>query len=245
MDKRFDGIKNLYGEDGFKKIQSAHFLIIGIGGVGSWICESLARSGATEITLVDLDDICFTNINRQIHSLEKTVGSFKVDAMKERLLAINPQLKVHAIQEFFTEKTQDLILNKDYTFVFDAIDSLKSKTILVSECKKRNLPLVCVGASGAKVDPSKIQVIDLNKTINDPLLSRLRKNLRRYYGFSKYPKKKYGIPTVFSTELPVISSCATGSMSNCQNGLGSASFITATFGFHAVSYALNKITGRI
>lgn len=249
MDRSFEGIQNLYGSEGFAKIQNAHILIIGIGGVGSWCAESLARSGVGEITLVDMDEICVSNINRQIHALSSTVGQAKVEVMQKRLLDINPQIRVNAIFDFLTEKTLDILKQAKYDYIIDAIDSIKPKALLHVKAKELELPVVCIGASGARVDARKITMGDLSKSINDKLLKQLKKRLRREHGFSKFEKRPFKIPTVFSTELPLeseIEECdlKAGKIKNCQSGLGSASFITASFGLMATGFVLNKIAGR-
>lgn len=244
MDRAFHGIKNLYGNNGFEKIQAAHFLIIGIGGVGSWVCESLVRSGVLNLTIVDLDDICVSNLNRQIHTLHNNIGMLKVRAMQERLLAINPELNLTIIEDFFSESTMDSILKPKYDYVFDAIDSVKSKCILLDQCRRKKQPVICIGGSGGKTNPTKIVINDLLRSINDPLLAQIRRRLRTEYSFSKFANKPFKIPTVFSTELPNDSLAEISSSSgpnNCQTNLGSASFLTASFGMAAVSYVLNHI----
>ena len=244
----FEGIENLYGKSGFKKIQAAHVLIIGIGGVGSWCAESLARSGINHLTLVDMDEICISNINRQIHALTTTVGQSKIDVMKERLLQINPELDCKGIFDFFSESSKDLLTSNEYHFIIDAIDSVESKALLHSMAQKLSIPIICIGGSGSRIDPTKIVINDLNKSVNDKLLKQLKRRLRRDYQFSKFTTKPFKIPTVFSTEEPLdgeIQDCElkSGRRINCQSGLGSASFVTATFGMIAVSYVLKKISG--
>lgn len=240
MDRAFLGIKQLYGNAGFERIQSAHFLVVGIGGVGSWICESLVRSGALKLSLVDLDDICVSNINRQIHSLSTNVGQSKIDEMKKRLLTINPEVQIECIHDFFSESTKDEILKRDYTYIFDGIDSLKSKCILLAECKAKGLPVICSGGAGGKVDPTQIEITDLNRTINDQLLFRVRKNLKRNFGFPRYENKKFKIPAVYSKELPSKDTGPSGKL-DCGS-FGSVSFVTASFAFAAVSHVLKEIT---
>lgn len=237
----FTGISQLYHQAGLEKIRNANFLVVGIGGVGSWICEALVRSGAENLTIVDLDEICVSNINRQIHSLTNNLGNPKVDEMKKRLLLINPNAKIESIYDFFTEKTKDQILKEEYDYVFDGIDSLKNKCLLLSECKKRNIPVICSGGAGGKVNPLKIEVKDLNRSINDQLLFRVRKELKRNYNFPKYEKKKFKIPAVFSTELP--KNHGKGETANCTN-FGSVSFVTASFAFNMVAYVINEITSE-
>lgn len=241
MKTAFLGIEQLYGEKGLKKIQRAHFLVVGIGGVGSWVCEALVRSGAINITMVDLDEICVSNINRQIHALTTNVGKSKIDQMKLRLEAINPDIQVSCIYDFFSESTRDIILGQSYDYVFDGIDSLKSKCILIAECKKRDIPVICSGGAGGKVDPTKIEISDLNRTLNDPLLFKVRKKLKQDYAFPRYENKKFNIPTVYSRELVRQQPSATDQQ-DC-NRFGSVSFVTASFAFAAVSYVLKEITG--
>ncbi len=244
MKNAFLGIENLYTKDGLNKIAQANFLVIGIGGVGSWICEALARSGAQFVTLVDLDDICVSNINRQVQTHTQNIGKFKIDEMKLRMQQINPQIQVTCIHDFFSESSCESILNQKYDFIFDAIDSMKSKCILIDACKKKQLPLICSGGSGGKTDPTCIEIRDLNRTINDPLLFRVRKNLRKNYNFRRYHDHPYKIPTVFSTQLPQeikSTNCSPQQKINCQSGLGSASFVTGGFAFAMVSYVLGKI----
>ena len=249
MNRAFEGIIHLYSADGFDKIQKANFLVVGIGGIGSWICESLVRSGALNITIVDLDEICLGNLNRQVHTLANNIGELKVDAMKERLLAINPNINLKAIADFFSETTKDVILEPKFDFVFDAIDSVKSKSILIDECKKRQYPFICIGGAGGQVDPTKIEIRDLNRVENDQLLFKLRKSLRKFFGYKKYYNNPFKIPTVFSMEDPILHDLEESEFSesqsrNCKTGFGSASFVTASFGFTAVSYALKAVTSK-
>lgn len=254
MKNSFQAIQNLYGITGFHKIQNSNFLIVGIGGIGSWISEMLIRSGALNLTLVDLDDICISNINRQVHALNHTVGKSKIDEMKKRLQQINPECQINCVHDFFSESTKDEILKYHFDFVFDAIDSHKSKCILISECKRRKIPIICSGGAGGKFDPTKIQIKDLSKTINDQLLYWVRKTLRKHYNFSPFKEKPFNIPAVFSTELPltnpnseiknnappILKMNKTHSL-NCSAGFGSAGFVTASFANAAVSYALHQI----
>jgi tRNA A37 threonylcarbamoyladenosine dehydratase len=248
MNRAFEGIESLYSTAGFKKISECHFLVVGIGGIGSWICESLTRSGVLKITIVDMDEICVSNINRQVHSLSTTIGQTKTNAMAQRLKLINPDLEVNEIFDFFTISTASEILNKRYDYVFDAIDSLQSKCILVSECKKRDQPVITLGAAGGKKDASLVAVKDLNRTVNDRLLSCMRKELKRNFEFWKYHDHPYKIAAVFSPELAKFNETEECTVSdevvrNCQNAYGSASFVTGSFAFVAVSYVLNEITG--
>lgn len=243
MQRAFKGIELLYGEEGLKRIQNSHFLIIGIGGVGSWVAESLARTGAQKITLLDLDDICVSNINRQVHALSSNIGKFKIDEMKERILSINPDAEVECIHDFFTEKNLEDILSRNYTYIFDAIDSLASKCHLINECKKRELKLITIGAGGGKSDPTQIEIRDLNRTINDRLLFRVRKNLRQNFNYRRYYDKKYNIPAVFSTETAIEPKnfCESNGPKNCNTSFGSVSYVTGAMAFAAVSYVIRDL----
>lgn len=248
MNRSFEGIQNLYPK-GFDKIKNAHILVLGIGGVGSWVCESLIRSGVENITIVDMDEVCVSNINRQIHALENNIGKAKVDAMKERLLAINPSANINTIFDFYTESSSNEILSHNYDYVIDAFDSPKNKCFLISECKKRELPVIVIGGAGGRVDPTQIEVRDLNRTINDKLLARVKRILKKQYGYHRRYDKLYYIPAVFSKEMAVYNedqneNCdlKDGSVRNCNTGFGSASFVTGAFAFAAVSFVLNEIS---
>lgn len=248
---RWIGTKRLFGEKGFELIQKAHVCVIGLGGVGSWAVEALARLGIGHLTLIDLDDICQTNINRQVHALENTVGQMKAEALKERCLAINPNCKVDIHLSYFSEKNMNELLIS-YDCVVDAIDSLKDKCLLIHECLSRSIPLVSTGGAGGKSNPSQILVKDLFATTNDRLLQKVRKNLRRKYHYDL--SESLGIPTVFSREkaqyfdeegnLCQINDLRTPVKMDCQNGFGTASFVTGTMGFFAASEATRIILSR-
>lgn len=244
--ERFDGIKRLYTNPSFEILQKSHVAIFGIGGVGSWACESLARSGVGNLTIVDLDDICISNTNRQLHAHDGNYGKLKVQAIKERILSINPDCRVNCIEDFFSDTTKDDILNNShFDYVIDAIDSLKSKCILISECKKRNIKIITTGGAGGKFDPRYIRINDLSKSYNDKLLQLVRTNLKRFYGFKKITNGKYHIPCVFSPEFRTMpeDSCDATSL-NCQNGFGSITHITGTFGFMAAGYVINDLLDK-
>ena len=249
---RFGGIARLYGQSGAQIIQKAHFCVIGIGGVGSWAAEALARNGIGEITLIDLDDICTTNINRQIHALSDTVGESKVDVMAERIRQINPECRVNCIEDFVTEDNLFELLSKGYDYVIDAIDSVKIKTAIIAHCKRNKLPLVTIGGAGGQTDPSQIQLTDLSQTYQDPLLSKVRNQLRREYNFSRNTKRKFGIDAVFSSEQLMYPDAdgevchakqtQEGAMRlDCSGGFGAATHVTASFAFFAVAKAMKKL----
>jgi tRNA A37 threonylcarbamoyladenosine dehydratase len=249
---RFGGIARLYGKSALVKFKQSHVAVIGIGGVGSWAAEALARSGIGSISLFDLDDICVSNINRQIHALQSTVGKMKVEVMSNRLKEINPQIYIYSGHTFVTPKNVDTLLHAGFDFVFDATDSVKAKTAIVAHCSRHKIKLICSGGAGGQIDPTQIQIADLNRTIQDPLLAKVRNNLRRLHGFSRNPKRKYRIECVFSTEQLVYDQgdgtvCQQKPAENssvkldCASGFGAATHITATFGFIAASQILKKL----
>jgi tRNA A37 threonylcarbamoyladenosine dehydratase len=245
---RFTGTIRLYGLKAFDSFQAAHVLVIGIGGVGSWTVEALARSGIGELTLVDLDEICVTNTNRQLHTLISTIGQSKVHQMKLRCLEINPEIKVNLVEDFLVNDNYQSILSAaHFDFVCDAIDSLTHKCLIINYCFKAKLPLVTVGAAGGKKDPTQIQLSDLNKSFNDSLLYRVRKKLRRDFDFDR-SKKPYGIDCVFSPEEieQSVELCETtnGKGLDCGGGLGSSCVVTASMGLTAASTILAKLAKK-
>lgn len=255
--QRFGGIARLYGVEGLTNLLHSHVLVVGLGGVGTWAAEALARSGVGSMTLVDLDDICITNTNRQIHAMNGFIGKMKVQAVKERIHAINPQCKVVAMEEFFTARTSEIILNCQYDFVIDAIDSLQSKCVLAAACKEKNLPLIITGGAAGKRNPSLIKVDDLGLACNDSLLFTLRKRLRQEFsfpsgaGFTRSKKQRFEIACVYSPEEPWYpksdgSVCGmkdadTNLKLDCETGMGSVTHVTGTFGFLAASYVIDQI----
>ena len=251
---RFSGLARLYGEDGLATLRNAHLAVIGLGGVGSWAAESFARSGVGELTLVDLDELCVTNTNRQIHALEGTIGKSKVEVMAERIATINPHCRVHAEQCFFNERTLEDILSRPLAGVIDAIDAVRPKCLLLAECHRRGIPVIACGGAGGLRDASQIQITDLARTFNDALLHQVRKNLRSNYGFPNgegSKKKKFGIRAVFSPEdtvFPQADGCVSQERPSdapaglrCDAGLGTATHITATFGLLAAGDLLNEL----
>jgi tRNA threonylcarbamoyladenosine dehydratase len=238
------GLERLLGQEGQLRLRQARVLVVGVGGVGTWVLESLARSGVGHLGLVDLDEICESNINRQLHALYSTVGKSKVRVMSERLKDINPELSVDCLEEFYTSETAAGILDHRYDVVVDAVDSLRAKVHLAHECRQRKLPLIMIGGAAGKRDPAKIRLSDLADTIQDNLLFRVRKKLRTEFGFPQ-PKKKMKILCVSSFEPSVYpdgqggvcdkpQAGTTGKL-DCETGMGSASFITGIFGLMATS----------
>ncbi|PBP72149.1 tRNA cyclic N6-threonylcarbamoyladenosine(37) synthase TcdA [Pseudomonas syringae] len=251
-DPRFAGIARLYGIEGLARLRAAHVAVVGIGGVGSWAAEAMARSGVGEISLFDMDDVCVSNSNRQLHALSSTVGQSKVEVMAERIRAINPDCIVHAVADFVTRDTMAECITPDMDFVIDCIDSVNAKAALISWCKRRKIQMVTTGGAGGQIDPTLIQIADLNRTFNDPLASKVRSTLRRDYGFSRTPNRHYSVPCVFSTEQlrypkPDGSICldkkfvGEGVKLDCAGGFGAVMMVTATFGMVAATRAVDKL----
>ncbi|WP_371185368.1 tRNA cyclic N6-threonylcarbamoyladenosine(37) synthase TcdA [Thalassotalea maritima] len=252
---RFGGIERLYGKMAMADIQQAHFCVIGIGGVGSWVAEALARNGIGHITLIDLDDICITNTNRQIHALADTIGESKVDIMAERIKLINPDCQVTQIDDFVTEENLRQLITTQFDYVIDAIDSVRVKTALLNHCKRQKIPVITIGGAGGQLDPTKIDIVDLSKTYQDPLLAKVKNQLRRNHNFPKDSKRKFAIDAVFSTEqlrYPAQdgSVCHAkqqqdGAMRlDCSGGFGAATHVTASFAFFAVGRAMDKYLAK-
>lgn len=239
--RRFGGIDRLYGMGSARRLQSAHVCVIGIGGVGSWAAEALARSGVGRLTLIDLDHVAESNLNRQIHALEATLGQAKVLAMRERILQINPDCSVTGIEDFVTaDNVATLLPGSDA--MLDCIDQVRAKAALVAHCHRQKLPLVTTGGAGGRTDPTRIRIDDLARTTEDALAAKLRARLRKEHGFPRDPKQKFGVPCVFSAEpitRPVgVDFCATaGGALNCA-GYGSSVAVTAGFGFAAAAHCL-------
>ena len=250
FDARFGGIGRLLSVKALEKVKRANVLIIGIGGVGSWVAESLARTAIGHMTLVDLDDVCVTNINRQVHAINTTVGKFKVDVMKERIELINPFCEVDTKQCFFNPKNMGMVFDKSYDFVVDASDDFTNKCIMIDYCRKNKIPLVTIGAAGGKLDPLQVRVTDMSESSNDKLLARLRKKLRQEFSFPKETEGDFGVWAVWSHEravYPTSDGCLTykppGMAKNmdCAEGFGSASFVTGAFAFAATSLVIRQL----
>ncbi|MGI5309710.1 tRNA cyclic N6-threonylcarbamoyladenosine(37) synthase TcdA [Rheinheimera sp. WS51] len=250
---RFAGIGRLYGQQALETFRQAHVVVIGIGGVGSWAAEALARSGIGEITLIDLDDVCVSNINRQLHALSQTVGQDKVAVMAERILAINPDCKVNQVTDFIAPDNMQALLPNGISYVVDAIDSVKAKVALIAYCKRNKIPLITTGGAGGQVDPTQIQLTDLSQAFNDPLLAKVRNALRRDHNFTRNTKRRFGVDCVFSTEQlkypqPDGSVCqqkpdmTTSMRLDCSGGFGATTVVTASFGLAAVSKLLLKLS---
>lgn len=246
-EQRFGGIGRLYGQKAWRKIKQARVAIIGIGGVGSWTAEAFIRSGIEDITLIDLDEVCISNTNRQVHALDGNMGKSKAEAMKERMLLINPNARITCIVDFFTPTTAAAILSVPYDVIVDAIDSVDNKCLLLAECRRMGRPIVTCGSVGGRTDPTLIRRSDLNETTNDGLLRNVRKKLRKNHDFPN--DGALDIPAVFSVEIPVFPNatgevCSTrekgvNSRMDCSTGFGTASFVSGSLGFAAASVAMD------
>jgi tRNA A37 threonylcarbamoyladenosine dehydratase len=245
LQRRFGGLERLYGVGGAASIRNAHVAVVGVGGVGSWAAEALARSGVGHITLVDLDHVAESNINRQIHALAGTLGQAKVQAMRERILQINPVCVVHGIEEFVEPGNWPSLLPEGVTAVIDACDEVKAKVAMAAWAIRTRTLFIAAGAAGGKRLAHKVEVDDLAHATHDPLLAQLRNRLRKFHGAPR-EGKKIGLVCVFSREAvaPPDPSCAIegdGSL-NCH-GYGSVVSVTATFGQCAAGWVLDRLAG--
>ena len=247
LTRRFAGVGRLYGAGALQRFSSAHVCVVGIGGVGSWAAEALARSAVGRITLIDLDMVAESNVNRQIHALGDAFGKAKTSAMAERILAINPICQVSEIEDFVSLENLDLLLGQGFDYVIDAIDQVRTKAAMIDWCTKNAVPLITAGGAGGQIDPTRIAITDLAQTIQDPLLAKVRSLLRKDYGFTRDLKKKFGVPAVYSSEPvqhPEIgASCddLTPSGGLGCAGYGSSVCVTAPFGLFAAGFVLNHI----
>lgn len=256
--RRFGGIDRLYGAGALSRLAAAHVTVIGIGGVGSWAVEALARSGVGRLTLIDLDHIAESNMNRQIHALEPTLGAAKVQAMRERIALINPACEVVCVEEFIDEENVATLVSP-CDAVIDAIDNVRAKAALIAYCRRADIRIVTTGGAGGLMDPTRTEVTDLSRTVQDALASKVRARLRKEYGFTRDPKKKFGVECVYSQEQAVqpgaganrrhttTDSCALssealdGGAGLACAGYGSSVAVTAAFGFAAAARVLSAI----
>jgi tRNA A37 threonylcarbamoyladenosine dehydratase len=216
--------------------------VVGLGGVGSWAAEALARSAVGRLTLVDLDDVCASNVNRQLQALDGVMGRPKAEVMAARVQAINPACQMRALQEFFNESTAAEILGTRFDWVLDAIDQVPNKCLLIARCRQTKIPIVAAGGAGGRRDPAAVRVADLAQTGGDPLLQQVRKRLREEHGFPRDPKTPFQVPCVFSPEPPVLpEACEAELPRGCDHRYGAASFVTGTFGFVAAAHIVSAI----
>ena len=250
---RFGGVGRLLSRAGMERLHAAHVCVVGVGGVGSWVVEALARTGTGAITLVDLDDVCVTNVNRQLPALEGQIGRPKAVVLAERVRLINPECRVEPMQAFFTPASAEQILTPRYDFVVDAIDRMSHKALLIASCRERGFPVLTIGAAGGRKDATKIHAGDIGEA-GDELLRQVRKRLRRDYNFSHGAQRgisRMGVRCVWSSEPPVFP-WADGTCANvpepesnlkldCESGFGTAVFVTGVMGLVAAGEVVRAI----
>ncbi|MGV3772314.1 MAG: tRNA threonylcarbamoyladenosine dehydratase [Verrucomicrobiales bacterium] len=255
LKERFVGITRLYGEDGFQRLQSAHVCVVGLGGVGSWAVEALARTGVGNLTLIDLDDVCVTNVNRQLHALDGNIGRAKAEVLAERVKLINPNIQVQIRVEFFTASNAESIFSTRFSYVLDAIDGVSNKCALIAACVERDIPVITSGGAAARRESYGLAIEDLVDCHHDRLLAQVRKFLRKRHGFPR-GEKKFGVEAVYLPQpvfLPeeIQKTCKVAEngesdddgeeQSHCDSGLGSALFVTGAFGFAAAGRIVQNI----
>ena len=252
---RFAGVERLYGLGTGDTLARKHVCVIGIGGVGSWAAEALARSGVGRLTLIDADEVCVSNTNRQLHALEGEYGKPKVGVMAARARAINPAIRLEAIERFLTPSTLDELLDRGYDAVLDACDAFRVKLETIVWCRRRKLPIVSVGSAGGRTDSTQIRVRDLSRTEHDAMFSLIRRKLRADFNFPRNPDRYFGVSAVYSLQnvqypQPDGTVCGNrppgGEALNlaCGGGLGAATHVTGAFAFAAVGKVLEKILDR-
>ena len=249
---RFDGLARLYGRQALDHLQAMHLCVVGLGGVGSWAVEALARSGVGALTLIDWDTIAIGNINRQLPALTQTLEQKKVAVLAERIAAINPDCRVTPIDDYITQESLSdyLAPTRGYDYVIDAIDSIQFKAAIIHHCRRNKIPVITTGGAGGLTDPTAIEVRDLSRTHNDALAAKVRKKLREVYGFTRNPKRHFGVDCVFSSEqqryprqdgtVGLEKPGIHGVHLDCRFGYGSATFVTAAFGMAAAARAINR-----
>lgn len=249
---RFGSVARLYGKEALEKLARAHVCVIGVGGVGSWIVEALARSGVGEFTLVDPDDVCVTNTNRQLPALEGEYGRPKIDVLAARVERINSACRVHRLHVFLTAATADDVIKPGYTMVVDAVDRMTPKALIIAQSRQLGLDVITIGGAGGRRDPTRIRVGDLAATSGDMLLKLVRKKLRRSHGWPAGKRDSMDVAAVFSAE-PQVYPWSDGAVCDipepgsnlhmdCASGFGAACFVTGAFGFAAAAEIVRRIT---
>ena len=252
--ERFGGIDRLYGSGALARLRACHVTVVGIGGVGSWAVEALARSGVGRLTLIDADDLCVSNTNRQLPALDGQFGRTKIEAMAERCRAINPHIHLNLHSQFVTPGNLDALLGTPVDLVLDACDSFRSKVEMIAWCRRRKQPIIAVGSAGGRSDVTQIRVRDLSRTEHDAMLSLIRKKLRGEFNFPKNHDRYFGVPAVYSLEnvrYPQADGSVCGVRPqlgkddalklDCGAGLGAATHVTGAFAFAAVGKAMELL----
>ncbi len=250
----FAALERVYGVSALTNISNSHCCVVGLGGVGSWVAETLARSAVGSITLIDHDDIAASNINRQVHASVETVNRSKVLVMAERIRAINPACECTAVDDMLVPNNIEKYIDRRFDYVIDAIDSVRSKVSLINYCKRNSIPVITVGGAGGRTDPTRVAITDLSKTKNDPLAASVRKRLRSQFGWSRNPARRFGVECVFSDQQPMFPQGdgtvaqskprSAGTTLDCNTGYGSFIGVTATYGLVAASRVLEKLASR-
>lgn len=254
IDPRFAGIDRLYGVGASARLGASSVCVVGLGGVGSWAVEALARSGIGRLVLVDADEVCVSNTNRQLHALDGQYGRAKAEVLAERVRAIHPGCRVEVLQRFLSVDTLEAVLGDGHDLVLEAADSIPVKVASVAWCRRRKLRQVVVGSAGGRSDPTLVRVRDLSRTEQDAMLALVRKQLRAGHGFPRNPDRFFSVPAVYSLEnvrYPQRDGSVSGRRPqlapgealklDCGDGLGAATHVTGTFAFAAVGKAIELL----
>lgn len=252
--ERFAGIDRLYGRGALTRLRQSRIAVVGLGGVGTWAAEALARSGIGHLSLIDADDLCVSNTNRQLPAVAGQYGRAKVEVMAERCLAISPAMDVEAIASFLTPANMESLLDNNYDLILDACDSFRAKVEAIAWCRRRKQAIITVGSAGGRTDPTQVRVRDLSRTEHDAMLSLIRRKLRGEFNFPKNADRYFGVPAVYSLEnvkYPQVDGTVCGLRPkvagdaalklDCGAGLGAATHITGAFAFAAVGKALELL----
>ena len=252
---RFGGIGRLMGADGLEKLRRAHVCVIGVGGVGSWTVEALVRSGVGAVTMVDMDDVCVTNTNRQLPAGEGAWGRPKVEVLEERMRLISSGCRITAVPEFLAAGNAERLLSNGYDYVIDAVDRVSVKVLIITECLRLDVPVLTVGGAGGRRDGSAARVADLALSQGDDLLRGVKRKLRREHGFPAGEHVNFGVTSVFSAEPQVYpwadGTCrasaepAASLRMDCASGFGAGLFVTGVFGFIAAGEAVRRICAAV
>lgn len=247
----FLSIDRLYGDGTYHTLAKRSVYVVGIGGVGSWVVECLARTGIGHIHLADLDDVCVTNINRQVQALSNTVGQSKIEAMADRCRLISKSIDIQTHHSFITEKTVADAINCDLDLIIDCGDNQMAKATLIAYARRLKIPIITIGAAGGRIDPTRVQMCDLSQAKGDALLAAVRQTLRNRFGFSRKKNKRFAVSAIFSDEQTryrqydgLIGQAKPDSyvcQLNCKGALGAVTHVTGTFAFHAAARAINLL----
>ena len=246
LERRFGGLRRLYGDADYERLRGARFAVVGLGGVGSWTVEALARSGVAQLTLIDFDQVAESNINRQVQAVGSTVGQSKGEALRARIADIHPGCEIRFIEEFVAEENWPALLTHEIDGLVDACDQVRAKAVLAAWAREHKLPFVSVGAAGGKRMPQAIEVEDLALTTHDPLLASLRQRLRKFHAAPR--TGKMGVSCVFSKEAVQRpqeegEACDVDGTLNCA-GYGSSVMVTAAFGMAAAARLVREFLSK-